>query len=335
MTLSSDAVAPDLARIEAAAGRLAGKAIRTPLIENHALNDRAGGRVFVKCENLQRTGSFKFRGAYNAIAQLNRAARSRGVVATSSGNHAQGVAAAAAMFGVPATIVMPSDAPRLKVARTEGHGATVRLYDRDTEDREAIAGAISADTGAVHIPPYDHPDVIAGQGTCGLEIADQLAASGVTANAVIVCCGGGGLTAGIATAIKAKSPGTRIHTAEPAGFDDTARSLAVGERVSNAARSGSICDAILVPTPGELTFAINRHLVESGLVVTDDEARDAVGFAFDELKLVAEPGGAVALAAVLFGKIETKGRVVALTISGGNVDRAAFCGDFGRADQIS
>lgn len=331
MTDPQELEAPDLARIDEAAGRLAGKAVRTPLIENHVLNERTGGRILVKCENLQRTGSFKFRGAYNAIARLDEASRSNGVVATSSGNHAQGVAAAAAMFGVAATIVMPSDAPRVKIARTEGHGATVRLYDRETEDRDAIAAAILAETGGVYIPPYDHPDVIAGQGTCGLEIVDQLAAAGATADAVIICCGGGGLTAGIATAVKAKSPDTRIHTAEPAGFDDTGRSLAAGARVSNAARTGSICDAILVPTPGELTFSINRQLVHSGLAVSDDEARDAVAFAFDELKLVVEPGGAVALAAVLFGRIETEGRVIALTISGGNVDRDAFCADFGRA----
>jgi threonine dehydratase len=315
---------PTFADVEAAAARLAGWAVVTPLLEFPALDERVGGRVLIKPEVLQRTGSFKFRGAYNKIRQLPEAKRPAGVIAYSSGNHAQGVAAAARLLGVPATIVMPADAPAIKIENTRGHGAEVLLYDRYRDAREEVAARLVAERGASLVRPYDDPDIIAGQGTCGLEIARQAAALGQRLDAVLVCCGGGGLTAGVALALAELSPGTAIHTVEPAGFDDTARSLAAGRRVTNDPRASSICDALLAPTPGELTFAINRERVTGGLAVTEDETRAAMAYAFRHLKLVVEPGGAVALAAVLAGKIKTRGRTLALTLSGGNVDPDVF-----------
>jgi threonine dehydratase len=315
---------PGFAEVEAAAGRLAGQAVVTPLLESPALNERIGGRVLLKAETLQRTGSFKFRGAYNRISQIPEDERPAGVVAYSSGNHAQGVAAAAALLGVPATIVMPADAPAIKLDNTRAYGAEVVLCDGGPLAREEIAEDICRRQGATLVRPYDDPGIIAGQGTCGLEIARQAADLGATLDALVTCCGGGGLTAGCALAVKELSPATEIYTAEPEGFEDTARSLARGERVSNDPAARSFCDALLAPTPGELTFAVNKRLVTSGLAVSDTEAAAAMVYAFHKLKLVVEPGGAVALAAVLSGRLEGRGKTLALILSGGNVDPETF-----------
>jgi threonine dehydratase len=311
--------------IHAARDRLDGMARVTPLLESPFLNALAGRRVLVKAECLQRTGSFKFRGGWSALSALPEAARARGVIAYSSGNHAQGVAHAAEMMGVPAVIVMPTDAPELKLANTRAHGAEVVLYDRPGgESREEFGDKLAAERGLTVIRPYDEPMVMAGQGTCGLEIAAQAYEAGVERADVLVCCGGGGLTAGIALALEAEAPGMRVRPCEPAGFDDAARSLATGVRVTNPSDSGSICDAILTPTPGELTFAILQRLSGPGLVVTDDDALVAMGQAFLRLKIVAEPGGAVALAAALYRAGEIEGDAVICTVSGGNVDPAMF-----------
>jgi len=315
---------PTYSDITAAAKRLTGTAVRTPLLESPALNEAVGGRILLKAETLQRTGSFKFRGAYNFVEQLDDAQRRRGVVAYSSGNHAQGVAAAAALLGAPATIVMPSDAPSIKLDNTRALGATVVTYDRHSEPREEIAARLAADTGATIVPPYDHPWTIAGQGTVGLEIAAQAAEIGAMPDAVLVCCSGGGLTAGIATVFAEAAPETNIHTVEPDGLDDTARSLAAGKLVSNQPGAHSICDALLAPEPGLLTLSINRRLVTDGVSVSDDDVRRAMVFAWQTLKLVVEPGGAVALAAALSGAVDCKDRIVAVVLSGANVDAAVF-----------
>ncbi|MGY0712182.1 threonine ammonia-lyase [Azospirillum argentinense] len=307
-----------------AAARLDGFAVRTPLLENALLNERVGGRVLLKPEVLQRSGSFKFRGAFNRLSQLTPEERRGGVVAWSSGNHAQGVAAAAALLGMPAVIVMPSDAPALKIANTRGYGAEVVLYDRWTESREAIAGAIAEERGAAAVPPYDHPQIMAGQGTVGLEIAAQAQAIGAVPDDVIAPCSGGGLMSGVATAVRHSFPDARLWAAEPAGFDDVARSLAAGERVENTAGQRSICDALLTPTPGALTFPVMKDLLSGSLAVTDAEVKAAMAYAFTVLKLVVEPGGAVGLAAVLTGKLPAAGRTVAVVLSGGNVDAATF-----------
>jgi threonine dehydratase len=283
-----------------------------------------GARIFLKAETLQRTGSFKFRGAYNKLSSIPAAQRARGVVAFSSGNHAQGVAAAARLLNMPAVIVMPSDAPRPKRERTAALGAEVVLYDRVREDRQAIANDIAEKRNAALVPPYDDPLVIAGQGTAGREIVEDLAALGLAPDAVVVTASGGGLTAGIALAVKARAPRALLYTAEPAGFDDHARSFKSGKREKNAALTGTICDALMAQTPGELTFAINRALVGQGAVVSDAEVGAAVAFAFRELKLVVEPGGAAALAALISGKIDVKGKVAVAVLSGGNVDPELF-----------
>lgn len=313
-----------MADIEAAAQRLRGLAVRTPLLDCPALSEITGGRVLIKAEMLQRTGSFKFRGAYNCIGSLDAAARARGVVAFSSGNHAQAVAAVAAMLGIAATIVMPSDAPRLKIEATRGHGAEIVLYDRYAESREEIADRLVAERGAELIPPFEHPLIIAGQGTVGLEIADDLRDRELRPDAVLVPCSGGGLIAGIATAIRDRFPGAALYAVEPEGFDDTARSLAAGKRQSNAPGARSICDALLVQTPGRLTFGINRRLLAGGLSVPDSAARRAMAFAFRHLKLVAEPGGGIALAALLETPARWQGKTVVAVCSGGNVDAATF-----------
>lgn len=314
----------DADAVRAAARRIDGHAVRTPLLENARLNERVGGRVLIKPECLQHSGSFKFRGAYNRLAQLSAVERRAGVVAWSSGNHAQGVADAARRLGIAATIVMPSDAPAIKAANTRALGATIVPYDRRHESREAIATAIADERGAVLVPSFDDPDIIAGQGTVGLEIAEQARAYGTAPDAVLVCCGGGGLVAGAAIALEAELPGTRVYTVEPAGFDDTARSLAAGSRLANTPDAASICDALLAPSPGEITFPINLRLLAGGLVVTDGEVRTAMRYAFETLKLVVEPGGAVALAALLASRIEAKGRTTAVVLSGGNVDPELF-----------
>ena len=316
---------PTYAGIEAAAERLAGKALVTPLLEFAILNSRVGGRVLIKPENLQRTGSFKFRGAYNRLCQLSEAARKAGVVAYSSGNHAQGVAAAAALVGTRATIVMPADAPAIKIENTRGHGADVVLYDRYHEVRESVAEKIIAERGAILVRPYDDPDIITGQGTCGLEIARQAATLGASVDTLLVCCGGGGLVSGTALAMAELSPATRVYAVEPEDFDDTARSLAAGRRLENDPAARSICDALLAPRPGETTFALNQRLLAGGLVVSDAEVAAAMTYAFRNLKLVVEPGGAVCLAALLAGRIEARGKTTALTLSGGNIDAASFC----------
>lgn len=313
---------PDFSDIEAAAGRLKGEAVETPLLESAGLNALAGGRVLVKAECLQRTGSFKFRGAWNLISQLQGAG---GVVAYSSGNHAQGVAAAARLKGLPALIVMPADTPAMKQANTRALGAEIVTYDRATQSREEIAGEIARERGWVIVPPYEHPHIIAGQGTAGLELCRQAEARGVALDAVVVNTSGGGLTAGIALAVEALSPGTVVYGAEPEGFDDYRRSLESGRRESNPSPTGSICDALLAPTPGELTFAVNKKRLAGVLVAGEPEVVRAMRAAFEHLKIVAEPGGAVALATALSGKIETKGRTIAVVVSGGNVDAGLFC----------
>lgn len=314
----------DITMIDAAAARLQGHARRTPLLSSPFLDDIAGRRVLVKAECLQHTGSFKFRGAWSAVSALQPAQRAKGVIAYSSGNHAQGVALAARQHGIPSVIVMPEDAPRVKTLNTRALGAEVVLYDRATEDRDAIGAALAAERGLTLIKPFDEPLVIAGQGTTGLEIAEQAREEGVEAAEVLVCCGGGGLTAGIALALAARAPGLRARPVEPAGFDDTARSLAAGRRLRNAALTGSVCDAIITPEPGEITFPILQRLCGPGLVVTDDEALHAMVLAFTRLRLVLEPGGAVALAAALFRPDALSGPAVIAVASGGNVDADLF-----------
>lgn len=326
---SGEAKLVTAADVAAAAHRLRGHAVRTPLLENAALDALAGGRVLLKAETLQHTGSFKFRGAWNRLSQLTPAERRAGVVAWSSGNHAQGVAYAAQKLGIRAAIVMPHDAPRIKVDNTRRLGGEVIGYDRYTEVREDIGRRLAQQRGAVIVPAYDDPQIIAGQGTVGLEMAEQAAALGVGIDQVLVCCSGGGLVAGAALALRAARDATRVYSVEPAGFDDHARSLALGERVRNAPGARSICDALQAPTPGDVTFPINRALLAGGLVVSDDEVRIAMRFAFETLKLVVEPGGAVALAAVLAGQLPTAGRVTAVVLSGGNVDPAAFAAILG------
>ncbi len=310
--------------IESAAKRLEGVAVRTPLIRNALLDEVAGGTVLVKPENLQVTGSFKIRGAYNFLSRLTPAEASRGVVTFSSGNHAQGVAAAGSMLGIHAAIVMPEDAPRAKLDNTRRLGGEVITYDRYTGDREAIARAVASERGAVVVPSYDHDDIIAGQGTVGLEIAEQCVEDGVVPDVVLVCCGGGGLVAGTAIALRSRFPEVAVHSVEPQEFDDTARSLESGRRESIDASARSICDALQAHSPGILTFEINRRLLAKGLTVSDAEVRHAMRFAFANLKVVVEPGGAAALAALLAGKIDTAGKTTIVVISGGNVDRALF-----------
>lgn len=307
-----------------AAGRLEGQAVLTPLLESPELNRRTGGRILLKPEVLQHTGSFKFRGAFNRISRIPESERANGVVAYSSGNHAQGVAAAAARLGLPATIVMPADAPAIKLANTRALGARVLSYDRYRDLREEVAAAVQAETGATLVPPYDDRYVIAGQGTVGLEIVAQAKQAVLDLDAVLACCGGGGLSSGIALAVRHLSPETEVFTVEPEGFDDTARSLAAGSRQRNDSAARSICDALLAPMPGELTFALNSRLAAGGLAVSDEAVREAMAFALRVLKLTVEPGGAVCLAALLSGRFDARGRVVALTLSGGNVDDATL-----------
>ena len=308
------------ADIDAAAAVLAPFAVRTPLLSSPALDERVGAKVFLKPEMLQRTGSFKFRGAFNKLSSIPMDARGGGVVAFSSGNHAQGVAAAAQILNMHATIVMPADAPLSKRERTRAYGADVVLYDRDREDREAIARDIAGQRGATLVRPYDDPLVIAGQGTVGREIAEDLAALGIVPDIVVAPASGGGLVAGVATAIKARYPRAMLMSAEPEGFDDHARSLRAGQREAHDSKGRTICDALMAAIPGEITFAINSRLLAKGVTASDAEVATAVGFAFRELKLVVEPGGSVGLAALLAGHIEARGKTIVIVLSGGNVD---------------
>ncbi len=313
---------PTLDDIRAAAARIAPHAQVTPLLISPALDARAGGRVLLKAEVLQHTGSFKLRGALNRLLQLSSTERSRGVVAYSSGNHAQAVAYSASLLGMRSVIIMPKDAPALKIERTRAFGGEVVLYDRYTEDRVAIGSAIANEHGLTIVPPFEDAHIVAGQGTLALEAFTQAAAMGYTPDTLLVCCGGGGLTAGCALAAEGVSPTTVVHPCEPAEFDDTARSLRLGRRVGNEPGKRSICDAIVTEMPGEFTFSINQSRVGAGLTVTDDEVLRAIAFAVRELKLVVEPGGAAALAALLAGKIETQGRTTMVVVTGGNIDAA-------------
>lgn len=310
--------------VELAAERLDGVAVRTPLVRSPELDRLCDGTVWIKPECLQRTGSFKIRGAYNLMSQLPDAKKANGVVAWSSGNHAQGVAAAGSLLGIATAIVMPEDAPRAKLDNTKRLGGEIITYDRYSGDREAIALEIAAERGAEIVPSYDHPHIIAGQGTVGLEIAEQSQELGSAPDQVLICCGGGGLSSGSATALKHCLPDVAIHTVEPDEFDDTARSLRAGERVTVADSARSICDALQAHTPGKLTFELNRELIDSGLSVSDREVRDAMRAAFRHLKLVIEPGGAVALAAALARKVETAHKTTVVVASGGNVDFDLF-----------
>lgn len=319
--------------IRAAATRIAGKAVLTPLLESPLLNRRLGCRILVKAENLQLTGSFKFRGAFNRISQLDPQTRALGVVAVSTGNHAQGVAAAAHALGTGAVIVIPKDAPEIKKNNTRAWGGELVFYDRDREDRGAIADKIARERGgAALVPPYDNEQVIAGQGTIGLELMEQAAATGAVPDAVVIPCGGGGLTAGISTAVKALRPETEIFMAEPAAYDDTRRSFAAGNRLAvdlSPGHATTFCDALTAPTPGELTFPINRRNVAGVIALSDDDVCRGLYAAFADYKLVLEPSGAIALAAVVTGALakihDTAGKAIVVIASGGNVDTVTYC----------
>ena len=310
--------------IRAAAERIKGHARRTPILTSPFLDEIAGRRVFVKAECLQHTGSFKFRGGWASVSALTDNALKTGVVAFSSGNHAQGVALAAREHGAPAVIVMPSDAPEVKIENTRALGAEVILYDRETEDRDEIGERLSQERNLTLIKPFDAPMTIAGQGTVGLEIAEEMTALGVTEADVMVCCGGGGLTSGIALALAADAPGLRVRPAEPEGFDDVTRSLKSGKIERNARLSGSLCDAIITPQPGDMTFPIMQKHCGPGVVVSEEECLRAVGLAFERLRIVVEPGGAAALAAALFHPEEFSGDAVIAVATGGNVDPEVF-----------
>jgi threonine dehydratase len=312
------------ADIDAAAGVVAPFAVRTPLLSFPVLDERVGAKVFLKPEMLQRTGSFKFRGAFNKLSSIPEDKRAGGVVAFSSGNHAQGVAAAAKLLNMQATIVMPQDAPALKRERTKSYGAEVVLYDRDREDREAIASEIAARSGATIVPPYDDAYVIAGQGTAGREISEDMAARGLEPDIVVAPASGGGLIAGVATAVKARFPQAKLIVAEPEGYDDHAASLRAGHREAHHAHGRTICDALMAQMPGKITFAINSRLLSGAVTASDAEVAAAVSFAYRELKLVAEPGGAVGLAALLAGHIDARGKIIVIVLSGGNVDADLF-----------
>jgi len=310
--------------IRTAAARLAAVVVRTPLISSPALDEAVGGKVLLKAENLQRAGSFKIRGAYNLLSQLTPAQAKKGAVAFSSGNHAQAVAAAGTMLGIETTIVMPKDAPAMKIENTRRLGGNTVLYDRYTEDREQIARDIVAKRGAALVPPYNHEQIVTGQGTAGLEIMEQCDEQGITPDQVLVNCSGGGLTAGCAIAVTTLSPGTGVYAVEPEDFDDTRRSLESGNLETNDPGARTICDALMSSPPGEITFAINRELLRGALVVSDEEVREAIRFAFRHLKLVVEPGGAASLAAVLAGKLDVRDKVTVAILSGGNIDAAFF-----------
>jgi threonine dehydratase len=315
---------PSFDDVRAAAARIAPHIVRTPMLRHALLDQLTGGTILVKPEPLQRTGSFKLRGATNAALRLDAAQRKAGVVTHSSGNHGQAVACAAAMLGMPALIAMPADAPSIKVESTRRWGAEITFFDRKTTDRETLAERLARERGGMVLPPFDHPDVIAGQGTLALELFEDAAAAGLTLDALAVCTGGGGLIAGCALAAEGASPTTQVWAVEPEGWDDTKRSLEAGERIANDGQGATTCDALLSMRPGAITFAVNQPRLAGGVVVTRAEVFRAMRFAFEHLKVVAEPGGAVALAAVLAGKVDARGKTVGLVISGGNVDPAVF-----------
>ena len=310
--------------VAAAAGRIAGHVVRTPMLRNALLDQLTGGTILLKAETLQKTGSFKLRGATNAALQLSAAELRAGVVTHSSGNHGQALACAAKAVGAAATIFMPQDAPRVKVDSTRRWDATIVHYDRMTDDREALARAHADRTGASLIPPFDHAHVIAGQGTLALELFEDAAAAGLPIDALLVCTGGGGLIAGCALAAEGVRHSVDVIAVEPEGSDDTLRSLRSGVREGNPPGGSQLCDALLAKMPGELTFAVNQSRLSGGVAVTDDEVLAAIAFAFTHLKLVVEPGGAVCLAALLSGRFDARGRVVGAVLSGGNVDPAVF-----------
>lgn len=320
---------PTAADVADAARAIEGVARRTPLLSSAELDEIAGARIFLKPEMLQLTGSFKFRGAYNRLSRIPAGDRAKGVVAVSSGNHAQGVALAGHMLGIPVTCLMPADSPTAKIERTRRAGAELVLFDRDRDDRDALARDLTARRGAIFVPPFDDFHIIEGQGTVGLEIVEDMGALGLSPDTVLIPCGGGGLTAGCALAIHDHAPHAAVWIVEPEGFDDQARSFSAGQRLANSRTSGSICDGLLSPMPGELTFAVNRDHVAGGLTVSDDEVKRAVAFAFHELKLVVEPSGAVALAALLSGRIDVRGQTVAIVLTGGNVDAGLFAAVLG------
>ena len=320
----TDMLAISIDDIHQAANRIRGQAVRTPMLEFETLNQRVGKRVLVKFEGVQRTGSFKFRGAFNRLSALDPSDYKKGVVAWSSGNHAQGVAAAARQLGIPATIVMPIDAPAIKMNNTKALGAKVVTYDRYTESREAIATQLVEETGAILVPSYNDPFIIAGQGTVGLEMVEQASEIKAQIGAVLACCGGGGLSSGIATAVKASIPEASVYSVEPVGFDTMARSLSSETPAANDPEARSICDALQSPFPGEMTLAINKQLLAGGLSVSDEEVKDAMRFAFTSMKLVTEPGGAAALTAALSGKVPDFEGDLVLVISGANVDPSLF-----------
>lgn len=315
---------PTYSDITDAAGRLAGRAVRTPILRSDRLDRELGAQIFIKPECLQRTGSFKFRGAYNRISRLSEVEKARGVIAYSSGNHAQGVAAAASLVGTTAKILMPKDAPATKVDGVKFWGGEVLFFDRASESREEIGNRIAEEEGRILVPPYEDRFIMAGQGTAGLEAVEQMAEHGATPDMVVCCAGGGGLIAGVSLAVKEHHPDAVIWAAEPEGFDDHRRSLASGRRETNEKLTGSICDAIITPTPGEMTWQINSRTLAGAAAISDDDALDAVAYAWRHLKIVVEPGGAAALAAVLSGKLDVTGKTVCVLATGGNIDRAMF-----------
>mgnify|MGYP001307536970 FL=1 len=313
-----------LSSIKAAEKRLSGVAVNTPLVTNHYMNDRLNAKVYFKLENCQHIGAFKFRGAYNRLTQLDHAQRKLGVVAFSSGNHAQGIALAANMLGMQATIVMPKDAPQLKLEGTLRLGAKVVEYDRKQESREEIAGNIADETGATLVPAFEDFDVMAGQGTAGLEIVKQLNSKREELDTFLSPCGGGGLLAGTSTAIRGSLPSVRIYGVEQEQYDDHARSKVAGRRVQIEVNTPTMCDALMATIPGEMTWSVNCETVDDFLVVSEDSVAFAVAFAFRHLKLVLEPGGAVGLAALLDKRIDISGKTVAVILSGGNIDNETF-----------
>ena len=315
---------PTVMDIKAAADRLKGKVMHTPILESTQINEQLGFRLLLKAESLQRTGSFKFRGAYNKISQIPIDKRSKGVIAYSSGNHAQGVAASAKLFGLPSTIVMPSDAPNIKIENTIGYGADVVYYDRKNDNRIEIADRISNETGGLIIPPYDDPDIITGQGTIALEVIEQIKKLGTKLDILIGPSSGGGMMSGCSLVINKHNPAVRLYCVEPEYYDDIGRSLEIGRRVRVQTKKQSICDALLVETPGELTFQILNKLNVKGLVCSEEDTLNAMLVAFKVFKIVLEPSGAISLAAALINKESMKGKTVLVICTGGNVDPTFF-----------